>query len=460
MPSPETAREIASPLRPYRNVLIRGVAIISLTTVCVSFAGLSFHLPQPVRKQMFVPRGRILSADGVVLAGNGHSGRVYPGGRLSGPLLGFMGKDGGLEGLEASQNDVLARGTDLHLTLDTRIESMAESQLQSAIQAHQAQSGSVVVLDTATGQVLALASASSEDLTAPAGSSPANWRDRAAASTFEPGSEMKALTVAALIDRGLATPNTVLDTPMRRKLPGATIHDAVPHPAHLTTAGVLRYSSNVGISRLVERLGPQGLHDALKSFGIGQGVRAFAVPAAAGRLNDWHRWGLLDAATNGFGQGITTTTLEFAAAFNTIANDGMYIAPSLLAGQQGTPHRVIQVTTARTVQHMLYRVVRDGIPQAARLPGYQLAGKTGTAQVVVNGRYSPDVYVSTFSAFFPAGHPRFTVSVMVRGAKLKYQGSELAAPLVRNIASELASVESLVPATPSSALASPLPFAQ
>jgi cell division protein FtsI (penicillin-binding protein 3) len=112
-----------------------------------------------------------------------------------------------------------------------------------------------VVLDTATGRVLALASATAEDANA-AAAFPASWRDRAAASTFEPGSEMKALTVAALIDQGLATPNTVLDTPMLRTLPGATIHDAVPHPAHLTTAGVLRYSSNVGISRLVERLGP------------------------------------------------------------------------------------------------------------------------------------------------------------------------------------------------------------
>jgi len=371
-----------------------------------------------------------------------------------------MGKDGGLEGLEASQNVLLARGEDLHLTLDTRIQAMAEGQLQAALRAHQAQSGSAVVLDTATGRVLALASAPAENPNATSGTSPVTWRDRAAVNTFEPGSEMKALTVAALIDRELTTPDTVLYTPMQRTLPGATIHDAVPHPVHLTTAGVLRYSSNVGISRLVQRLGAQGLHDALKSFGIGQGVRGLGVPAAAGQLNNWRPWGLLDAATNGFGQGVTTTTLEFAAAFNTIANDGVYVPPSLLAGRQGTPRRVIAVSTARTMQHMLYRVVHDGIPDAARLPGYQLAGKTGTAQVVIGGRYSPDVYVSTFSGFFPAGHPRFTISVMVRGAKVKYQGSELAAPLVRNIASELASTEALVPSAPSSFLARPLLFAQ
>ncbi len=427
-----------------RSRVMQVVALLAFCTLVWAYAQLEWGLPQGVRRAVVQVRGSIVTEDGSVLARSVGAKRVYPNGPLAGQLLGMMGDTSGLEGLEAAYDSRLSAGQNLTLTIDPAIQAAAESVLKAAVLEHQAEYGSVVALDTKTGKVLATANYPAFDPNSWRGQDASARRNRAFLDRFEPGSTIKGLVVAAAIQESLTTPDSVYDTPMSRRIGtrriGATIHDAVAHPSALTTTQILRYSSNVGMSHIVEHFPNASLYHYLSQYGFGQDMPLPSVQAATGSLQPLRNWDDVVRTTNAFGQGMSATTLQLAAAYNTLANGGLYVAPRLVVGEgQPQSREVISAETARTTRELLHKVVSEGIPQAAGIKGYALAGKTGTAQVVVGGRYSDTIYDSVFAGFFPSDRPRVTLAIMVHGAKERYHGSMLAAPIYRDVAAAILS---------------------
>ncbi|WP_291431153.1 penicillin-binding protein 2 [Deinococcus sp.] len=427
-----------------RSALMRVLALGLFLTLVWAYAQLEWGVPQTVRSSVVQARGPIVASDGKVLATSVNGKRVYPQGSIAGQLVGMMGTTDGLEGLEAAYNGPLSAGKPLKLTLDTQVQASAEAALAKAVPEHQGEYGTVVVLETRTGRVLAAATYPPFDPNVWRRYDQATRRNRAFVDNFEPGSTVKALVVAAAMNEGLTTPETVYDTPMRRFVGGrwgSTIGDVVPHPSSLSTQGILRYSSNVGMSHVVEHFPMESMREYLQQYGFGREVSMPVIPTASGQLQPLPRWNELVRATNAFGQGISSTTLQLAAAFNTLANDGQYISPRLVEGAGGVERReVVQPEVARTTRRLLQTVITEGIPTKAGIKGYNLAGKTGTAQTVdARGRYSATVFDSVFAGFFPAESPRVTIAVMVHAAKVEYHGSQLAAPIFKEISADVLS---------------------
>ncbi|AFZ68757.1 peptidoglycan D,D-transpeptidase FtsI family protein [Deinococcus peraridilitoris] len=421
-----------------RSRLMLAVWLAAFLLLVYAYAQIEMRLPQGYTAKTVVSRGSILAQDGTVLAKTVGQKRMYPQGQLAGQLLGMVGTDRGLEGLEASFEDRLARGEDITLTIDPRLQAVAESVLARAVKDRQGKYGSVVALDVKSGRILAAASYPPFD--------PNNWRNFPAADrrnrplvdVYEPGSPIKALIIGAAINDGLTTPGTGYSTPMRRRIGRNTINDAVAHPPTLSTKEVLRYSSNVGMSHIVEHFTPNEMYAYLTAYGFGQKVGMKNVYTETGLLQPWQRWNDIVRVNTSFGQGMSGTTLQLAAAYNALANGGQYLPPRLVSDEPtGEPRQVLRPETAETMRTLLTSVVQEGIPHAAGIPGYQLAGKTGTAQVAENGRYSSTLYNSVFAGFFPAEAPRVTLAVMVHGATHDYHGSQLAAPIYRDIATEV-----------------------
>ncbi len=433
-----------------RSRLMQFLATVLCLSLVWAYAQLEWNVPQGAQRSLVQSRGTITSSDGKVLAQSMDGKRVYPQGRLAGQVLGMMGTTNGLEGLEYAYDRNLASGQDLRLTINTSVQAAAESALSKAVPEHQAEYGSVVVMETRTGRVLAAASYPPFD--------PNTWRDfpldarrnRPFLDVYEPGSVIKGLVVAAAINEGMITPKTTFDTPMRRHVGGrwgSVINDSVQHPPTLTTQQVLRYSSNVGMSHIVEPFKPEKLRNYLTNFGFGTYPDMPVVPAATGQLQPLRKWDDLVRVTSSFGQGMSTTTLQLASAYNALANDGLFLPPQLVEGVAGSGERreILRPDVARTTRNMLQAVIEEGIPHQAGIKGYALGGKTGTAQVVIDGRYSSTIYNSVFTGFFPVDAPRMTVVVMVHGAKIGHHGSMLAAPIFREISAEVLSHWGAVP---------------
>ncbi|MDV6373729.1 peptidoglycan D,D-transpeptidase FtsI family protein [Deinococcus arenicola] len=433
-----------------RSRMMRVVAAVLFLGLMWAYAQLEWNVPQGVKRTLVQARGTITSSDGKVLAQSVNGQRTYPQGRLAGQVLGMMGTTNGLEGLEYAYDSSLQAGKNLKLTLNTGVQAAAESALSKAIPVHEAEYGSVVVMETRTGRVLAAASYPAFD--------PNHWRDypldarrnRPFLDVYEPGSVIKGLVVAAAMNEGLTTPKTTYDTPMRRFVGGrwgSTINDAVEHPTTLTTQQILRYSSNVGMSHIVEPFKADNLRDYLLNYGFGRYPDMPVVPAATGQIQPLRNWDDLVRATNAFGQGISTTTLQLASAYNALANDGLYLSPQLIEGVAGSePAReIVRPEIARTTRTMLQAVIEEGIPTQAGVKGYDIGGKTGTAQVVVDGKYSSTIYNSVFTGFYPVSAPQLTIVVMVHGAKLDYHGSMLAAPVFREITTDVLSAWGAAP---------------
>lgn len=418
------------------------IALLMFVTLVWAYAQIEWGPPNRIVQTEETVRGSVLAADGTVLARTLGKQRVYPQGTLAGQVVGMLGDSGGLEGIERTYDDKLKAGENVQLTLDPAAQAIAETALAKGIKQHQGEYGTLVMLETRTGRILAAATYPPFD--------PGNWRgqagtqervkNRAFLDAYEPGSVMKPLTVAAAINDGITTPNTVYSTPMKRLVGGKWGHvigDVVNHPGTLTTQQVLRYSSNVGMSHIVEGFSYQQLRDYLVAYGYGQEVGLTGAITAKGILKPLDKWNDLERATNSFGQGVSATTLQVAAAYNAVANDGTYVTPRLIEGSPAGQRRVVvSPEAARTTREMLRQAVTEG--ELASLPGYKLAGKTGTAQVPIpGGGYSETIYKSTYAGFFPSDAPRVTIAIMVHGAKGQYHGSQVAAPMFKDIAAAM-----------------------
>ena len=338
-------------------------------------------------------------------------------------------------------------GRDVRLTIDRDLQWYAQQLLAQQVTATQAVNGTVVVMDVRTGQVLALATAPTFDPDHRQTVDPAVMGDPAISEVYEPGSVNKVITAAAALQAGVVTPDTVIDVPSTYRVGPHVVHDAERHGLeHLTFTGVLAKSSNIGTVQVAQKVGPARLYAALRAFGFGA-TSGLGLPGESrGVIPKPAEWSGTSIATIPIGQGISVNAVQVASVYATVANDGVRVTPSIVQGvmdraghlvpaRAPEQHRVISSVVAAQLRGMLEGVVSDqGTAPQAAVPGYRVAGKTGTAQRVVAGRYQPGNYTSSFIGFAPADAPRFVTAVVLQGTGARgYFGGSVAAPLFSRI---------------------------
>ena len=390
--------------------------------------------------------------------------RYYPEGEVVGHLLGFTDiDDHGQEGLEAEFDQWLrgengskrvlqdrlghsigdveliaeARpGRDLKSSIDLRLQYLAYRELKAMVTDTRARSGTVVVLDPSTGEVLAMVNQPSYNPNDRSQYVPERYRNRAITDIFEPGSSFKPLVMASAIESGGFKPTTIVDTsPGFWRINNALIIQDDSNLGKIPLTTVLARSSDVGAARVALTMEPQEIWRVLAGFGIGRLTDSGFPGESAGRLNDPQHWRTIGQATLAYGYGVAVTPLQLARAYSAIAADGILRPVSMLALDKppaGT--RVISSSTARALTQMMEAVVSPaGTGKRAAVRNYRVAGKTGTAQKAVVGGHSDQRHTAFFAGFAPASHPRLVVVVVVDEPQGAYYGADVAAPVFSNI---------------------------
>ncbi|MGE3289282.1 MAG: peptidoglycan D,D-transpeptidase FtsI family protein [Pseudonocardia sp.] len=419
--------------------------------------------------------------------------RQYPGGTLASSVVGMASWNAdahqlsGLVGLESAQDKLLAGadgvqvvdtaedgttiipgstryerpavpGSDIQLTIDADLQYTVQRLLSQEVARINPKGASVVVLDAKSGEVLAMANKNAFDPRDPASISGDQLGNAAVTTPYEPGSVAKIMTMAGVLEYGLARPDEVLQVPGHIKVADRTINDAWDHGTQpFTVTGVLSKSSNVGTIMLAQRLGEDRWSDMATRFGLGARTGVGLPGESAGRLPSRDSWSGSTFGNLPIGQGLSMTPLQVAGMFQTIANDGVRVPPRIVAATIGpggvrteaprpTPVRVVSAQAATELRTMMTGVTQDapgqtGTAPEAAVPGYQVAGKTGTAQQVDPGCgcYVRGRYWITFGGILPADHPRYVVLVMYDAPP----GAEHAAPLFQEIAAYLTQRERL-----------------
>jgi len=402
------------------------------------------------------------------------SKRHYPAGGLGSQVVGFVGVDDvGLAGLELEYEDILAgragemvveqdpagrpipqgerklvppvAGSDLVLTLDRDLQYQAQRALAAAVKANQARGGSVVIMDPSSGQILAMATYPWFDANRFSDAAPELIRNRTVTDVYEPGSVNKVITAAAALEEGIIGLREMLRVPDNHLLGDKVFHDAHAHPIErMTLADVIAKSSNIGTIMVAERLGKNRLDSYLRRFGFGEETGLRFPGEADGILLDAEDWWITSMGTIPIGQGIAVTPLQMLSVYATLANGGVRVEPTLVRGHveaggrfvrnpNPARRRVVSARTARTLARMLALAVHEGTGGAAEIPGYWVAGKTGTARKPLEDAlgYS-DRYVASFIGFTPSSHPRIVVAAILDEPVTVY-GGIAAAPLFREV---------------------------
>lgn len=404
--------------------------------------------------------------------------RLYPNGTVGAHVLGFVNDEGiGQYGVEGrydvalkgadgrllverdSANRALAtglrtevpvrNGADLTLTIDLVFQAAAERELRAAIEKEGAKGGSVVVLDPRDGAVLALVSYPTFDPARVAQADPEALRDRSIAWTYEPGSTMKAVTVSGAIDQRVVTPSTTYNDVGYAVIGGRRLNNALGKAWGPTTVQqVLERSLNAGAAFIASRLGAEKLHEYLGRFGFGVPTGVDLAGEQSGTVRPLAEWYPVDLGTASFGQGLSATPLQVAAAYAAIANGGTLYRPYVVASRRDADgehrtapvavRRVIAPETAATLRTMLTSAVDNGLAKNASLAAYSVAGKTGTAQVPSDdGRYIDDVYISSFAGFVPAENPRLVVVIVLDEPQSRLLGTVTATSAFRGMAIDM-----------------------
>jgi len=396
--------------------------------------------------------------------------RYYPAAEVTSHLLGFTNiDDQGQEGLELAYDGILKGtpganrvikdrlgrvvetvervseprpGQDVILSIDRRIQYLAYRELKAAVVKHQAKAGSAVVMDAKTGEILAMVNQPAFN--------PNNrkelqggdsLRNRALTDVFEPGSTIKPFTVAAVLEGGRYTPNTMVDTsPGMLRLGGRLIRDVHDY-GNIDVSTIIQKSSNVGASKLALSMEPRKLWNVLAGVGFGFESGSGFPGESPGNLSDYSGWRQIETASMSFGYGLSVTAVQLARAYAVFANDGFLPPVSLLRTVHGvektaqTYQRIFSARTARQVRAMLELVVQDGgTGTKARVPGYRIAGKTGTVRKVGPDGYEDGAYLSVFAGMAPASNPRLIMVVMVDDPQGKqYYGGLVAAPVFSTV---------------------------
>ena len=389
--------------------------------------------------------------------------RYYPSGEITAQILGFTNfDDNGQEGIElalqaqlggqaGSQRVIKDRrghivedvasirapkaGSDMALSLDSKIQYLAYRELKQAVAQHHAKAGSIVVLDAKSGEVLALANWPSFNANNRGKSTLKVMRNHAVTDLFEPGSTMKPFTVAAALEAGKITPATWINTEHGVYIVGGRkIHDTHPEAA-LTVAGVIQKSSNVGAAKIALMLPPETFWRSLSDSGFGAQTGSAFPGEAAGKLRDYKKWRPIEQATMSYGNGISVNLLQLARAYTVFANDGELKTVTLLKQETASVGtKVYSAATVHAVRDMLELVVQPGgTAPLAQVAGYRVAGKTGTAHKLEGGRYV-NRYVASFVGLAPASNPRLIVAVMIdEPAGEQYYGGQVAAPAFSSV---------------------------
>ncbi|MEO5573249.1 MAG: penicillin-binding transpeptidase domain-containing protein [Gammaproteobacteria bacterium] len=390
--------------------------------------------------------------------------RYYPAGEVTAQILGFTGIDDvGQEGLELSYDawlhgvpgakrvlkDRLGRivedvesiraprpGRDLRLSIDRRIQYLAHRELKAAITQQQAKAGSAVVLDVHTGEVLAMVNLPVYNPNRPNQVRTVGARNRAVTDVFEPGSTIKPFTAAAALESGQYRADTPIETsPGYFRVGRKMIRDLHDYGL-IDVSTVIQKSSNIGATKMALAIPPQRMWDVFSGSGFGVSTGSGFPGEASGLLNPYQRWRDLDRATLSFGYGVSVTALQLAQAYTVLAGDGQLRPVSFLPVDQipaGKP--VMKAQTAAAVRTMMERVIHEGgTATLARVPGYRVAGKTGTVRKLGPGGYVQDRYLSLFAAMVPASRPRLVMVVMIdEPGKKDYYGGLIAAPVFSRV---------------------------
>lgn len=358
--------------------------------------------------------------------------RVYPGGHLAGHLLGFANVDGrGVDGIERVFDARLAKGGDpLKLTIDAGVQYALEDELDRAADEFTMKGAAGIVVDASNGAVRAIASWPTIDPNHPGERREEARANRAMNSVFELGSIYKPLTVAAALEAGVLSPTDTFDVSSPIKVGPAVIHDehVFDHAHAVTPTDIIAYSSNVGAVEIGQRLGPARLKAFLGKVGL-LDRPSYEGPSSAAPLTP-AEWDPLTSATVSFGHGIAVTPLSFAMSYTPFANGGAYVQPLFLepAGDAKIARtRVMSPETARTVIAMMRQTVLVGTGKLADAPGYEVAGKTGTAEKPGPDGYDPNANITSFAAVFPASRPQFVVLVVLDDAQPKVGDQRTAA---------------------------------
>ncbi len=364
--------------------------------------------------------------------------RVYPDGDLASQLLGYYSDYGrAYGGVEATYDGRLSRGQDVRLTINAAVQQQLQKALSESMSRFHARSAQGLVMNVRDGSILALANVPGYDDNHYDQAPGALQRDRVLTDPYEPGSTFKAFTVAAALQEGVITPRTTFTVPDQIQIPGAVVHDSLPHPVEqMTPAKILQQSSNVGATKIAERLGGRRLYEYIERFGFGRKTGIDLAGEATGYVPPYRQWSGTTIGNIPFGQGLTVTPLQLAAGYAAIANGGRLVTPHVVQGHDTRPGpRVISPRTSSIVNRMLQSVVDKGTGVCARIPGYRIAGKTGTAQKVdpATGAYSSTDYVASFIGFAPADDPRYLVLMIVDDPQGDIYGETVVAPYFRDV---------------------------
>ncbi len=400
--------------------------------------------------------------------------REYPSGELISSLIGFVRDDGvGASGIESGMNSLITgkegrysyargngaeipgsqqelvaakAGTNIRLTIDRDVQWVAAEAIASAVKQYKASSGTVIVMDPKTGAIIAHATAPTFNPNNTKKVALSLMRNPSVQDVYEPGSTGKVMTMAAALEEKVVTPTTVMRVPYKIKRAGEFFHDHERHPdKQLTATGILAESSNTGTILIGEKLSNDMLHDYLTKFGIGVKTGSGLPGESAGILRPVSNWSGTTAPTVAFGQGYSVTAMQATSVFATIANNGVRVSPTVIAGTSDasghftpaanrTTTRVISEDTAVRLRIMMESVVGvNGTAPSAAIPGYRVAGKTGTAERYDSrtGRYSG--YTASFIGFAPADAPRYVMSVTIQDPKNGHFGGALGGPVFKKV---------------------------
>jgi cell division protein FtsI (penicillin-binding protein 3) len=390
--------------------------------------------------------------------------RYYPAGEINAHLVGFTGiDDSGQEGVELAHQETLggtagsrrvikdrlgrvvedvesiraARdGTDLTLSIDGKIQGLAYGALKAAVERHRAKAGALIAIDVRTGEVLALANVPSFNPNNRSRLTGAQLRNRVITDLFEPGSTLKPFTVALALESGKVSPHTMIATaPGRLTIANYTIRDV--HPAAALSIGqVIQKSSNVGAAKLALALPGEAMWDFFSRVGFGAAPQLGFPGAAAGRLRPWRSWRPVEQATMSYGHGMSLSLVQLARAYTVFATDGELMPLTLVkTGMAASGERVLSAETARALREMLESAVQPGgTGPRARIAGWRVAGKTGTAHKQENGGYAAHKYLASFVGLAPVSQPRLVIAVMIdEPAAGQHYGGVVAAPVFAQV---------------------------
>ena len=435
-----------------------------------SFVWIKRQVDEPIAKQVAA-----LNIKGIYLRRDYR--RQYPEGEAAAHLAGFTNvEDVGQEGIElAFDHDLAGKagsrhvlkdrlghiiedtenqvpptpGHDIQLSIDDQVQFVAYEKIRDAVVANKARAGSVVVVDAQTGELLAMANYPSYDPNDRRNLTGEQLRNRAMTDVFEPGSTMKPITIATALQLGRVTPKTIIDTnPGRITVSGATIHDDENFGV-LTVEGVIQKSSNVGATKISQRMSAQEMWNSLTAVGLGQKPQTPFPGAVTGRLRPWKSWRPIEQATMSYGYGLSASLFQIAHAYTAFAHDGEVIPISLLKnrGEEPAGVQVFSPLVASEVRQMMHMAAAPGgTAPLAQTVGYSVGGKTGTAHKQVGKGYASNKYRAWYTGMSPIDKPRIIVAVMVDEPSAgKYFGGLVAAPVFSQVVQQTLRIMNVVP---------------